>query len=109
MPENVVPGVRGHLFDPEDVKQIMPFMSTAEDTLGGLAPGLRLMSSISGISRTASLTFDFGAGLLQGAMVLTRSPKTWINATRRSIHSFVDPTVRSKYIAKKLDVLATFD
>jgi len=108
MPENVVPNVRGRLFDPEDVKQIMPFMSTTEDTLGVLAPGLRLMSSISGISRTASLTFDFGAGLLQGAMVLTRSPKTWINATRRSIHAFVDPTVRSKYIVKKLDVLATF-
>jgi len=102
------PAAKGHLFDPEDVKQLLPFLSTTEQTLGAFAPALRMMSTISGISRTASLTFDFGAGLLQGAMVLTTAPKTWINATRRSIHAFVDPTVRHKYIKSKLDVLATY-
>ena len=98
----------GYLFDPEDVKGVIPFLSTTEQTLGVFAPGLKLMSTLAGISRTAMLTFDFGAGLLQGAMVLTKSPKTWINATRRSLHSWADPTVRYKYLQKKLDVLATY-
>lgn len=105
MPE---PEFAGYLFDPEDVAARAPFFTTSQDTLGGLSRGLTVMSTLSGISRTASLTFDFGAGLLQGAMVLTKSPTTWVKAFQKSLHAFADPTVRYKYLDSKAEILNVY-
>ena len=105
MPE---PAYAGYLFKPEDVAARAPFFTTSRDTLGGLSGGLSVMSTLSGISRTASLTFDFGAGLLQGAMVLTHSPTTWVKAFSKSLHAFADPTVRYKYLNEKAEILNVY-
>jgi hypothetical protein len=61
---------------------------------------LRFASDVSSAVRTTSLTLDFGFPLLQGAMVLTNAPRTWVRANVQALKTLLHPRMRQAYLAR---------
>ena len=96
------PAFSSRLFLREDVQAVVPFLSTPRDTLGTAgSAALEAITNVSALSRTAQLTFDFGASMLQGAMVLTNSPISWSKGVIKSLHAFADPATRFRYLEQE--------
>ena len=95
------PAFSGKLFSKVGVEAVAPFMNVSE---GAAGIALGKAATISSLMRAGALTFDFGAGLLQGAMVLTSSPMAWGKAFGRSLYAFADPTTRFRYMESKAHV-----
>ena len=63
-------------------------------------PILTAASNVNALSRFMVTGFDFGAGLIQGVPLLMTNPLKWGKAMGVSLHAFVDPTVRARYMLK---------
>jgi hypothetical protein len=91
----------GRLFPVEQVEGLAPFISTPRDIFGVAGEkALGAVANVSSVARSAQLTFDVGAGFLQGAMVLFNSPRSWTKAMFKSLHSLGQPSQRLKYLAQ---------
>ena len=97
MPENLrtipVPGFGSRkLFPPEIVEQVVREMDTGTNRI------LRLAGDVGDLMRTGQLTVDAGFPLIQGAMVLARSPVAWVKAAKSGIEALVHPIAKQRFI-----------
>lgn len=86
-------GLSGLLFSDEDAELIRKALSPSDIGV------LRGAAAVTSLMRAGSLTIDHGFAMLQGAMVLTNAPVTWIKAASAALLSTVDPEVRWRYLA----------
>ncbi len=71
---------------------------------GGTSVGAFLDSATS-VVRALKTTTDFGAPFIQGLPILFRDPAIWAEATTKHFQAFLDPAVRTRYIAENaLDI-----
>jgi len=101
------PAFAGRVFNREVMETVMNAISPMR---GPMDRVLATASDISSLMRLGSLTLDWGFGMLQGAMVLTRAPVAWAKAAGRSLHALADPEVRFRWMAQAdvQEVLHTF-
>ena len=92
------PAFSGLLFSPEDVKA---YMNTLPSEVRGIAErGVGVAAELSSFARTFQLGLDFGFHLIQGAMVLTRSPRIWGQSVKYSIATmFRNSNYRAAYLS----------
>jgi len=60
---------------------------------------LRGVSTVSGVVRLGSLTLDAGFPFLQGAMIITSAPRTWVKSSVNALKAFAIPETRNRYLA----------
>ena len=88
------PAFSGSLFPQEVVERVMAEIDPQVNTM------LRNVGEIGNLMRSTQLTVDTGFVLVQGLMVATRSPVTWVRAAKESFHALLDPRVQRSFIAR---------
>ena len=89
------PAFSGRLFEREVGESIMKMLG--QQNTNQL---LSVTSEVSSVIRLGSLTLDWGFPLLQGAMIATNAPRTWIRSSFHSLKALALPKTRYDYLAK---------
>jgi hypothetical protein len=99
------PGLTGQLFTNEVAGIITKQIGIEDSNIM-----LKSASNVGSLVRAGSLTLDWGFPMLQGAMVLTNAPITWVKASFQSLKALAVPRTRWNYLAKAdtQEVLRTF-